>query len=263
MKSFVLSCLSSNRSSMYILIAEDESLSANRLKKMVLSLLSQPLTIEIVDSVLELVEKLEGSAVPDLLLLDIHLADGSSLDIFQLVDLNSPVIFITAYDEHAVQAFRLNAIDYLLKPIKRKELEEALKRWQSSRHSPEKDYGPLAKSLKARENIHRFLIRIGRQLHLIEVADCAFFYTEDRICFLVDFNGKRYPLDQSLDSLESQLDSERFFRVNRQFIVQRKAIKELHAFSKSRVRLLLQEKPIVETIVSTERSPRFKEWLVS
>ena len=119
-----------NATIMVILIAEDEYPSAQRLKKMVKSILDQETTIEIVDTVQEVIERLESGIPPDLLLLDINLADGSSLDIFQLTEPKTPVIFITAYDDHAVQAFRLNALDYLLKPIKRAELEEALFRWE-------------------------------------------------------------------------------------------------------------------------------------
>ena len=249
---------------MFILIAEDEYPSAQRLKKMVESILDQQTTIEIVDTVQEVIERLENRIPPDLLLLDINLADGSSLDIFQLTEPKTPVIFITAYDDHAVQAFRLNALDYLLKPIKRAELEEALFRWEKNLNSGKTpDFNGLTKTIQLENNLQRFLIRIGRQLHLIDKKECAWFYTEEKICFLVDFKGKRFPLDQSLDGLESLLDPQLFFRVNRQFIIQRKAIKELHAYSKARVKLVLNHNPLVETIVSTERSPRFKEWLVS
>ncbi|PHI18821.1 DNA-binding response regulator [Lewinellaceae bacterium SD302] len=245
---------------MRIIIAEDEPLTANRLKKMIAELLTEKADYIFTETVSETLEELAGVTPPDLLLLDVHLADGSSLDIFAVTTVSIPVIFTTAYDEHAVRAFRLNAVDYLLKPINKDELAAALLKWRAQQTS-EIDYAKLVRAMKTEANTHRFLIKSGQQIHLVEATEVAFFSTEDRLTILTTLTGKRHVLDQSLDRLETELDANQFFRVNRQFIVQRRAIKEMHAYSKARVKLVLTTGQ--ETIVSTERSPHFKEWLVS
>jgi two-component system LytT family response regulator len=247
---------------MQLLLVEDEPLAAERLMKMVTEILGENVRLEHLDSVASAKAYFAGGAAPDLILLDIHLADGSAFDLLEAVTVTAPIIFTTAYDEHAIQAFRVNAIDYLLKPIKRPELEKALDRWRRQTRQDRIDYRKLATVLRQSPPEKRFLIRVGQQIHLVEATDAAYFYTEDRVTLLTTFTGKRYPMDHSLDKLEEVLDPNQFFRINRQFIVNSQAIREMHTYSKSRVKLVLDPPADQETIVSTERSPNFKSWLV-
>ena len=245
---------------MNILIAEDEPRTARRLQRLVAEIIDRPVSFTVVDSVVDAVAAL-NEINPDLILLDINLADGSSLDIFTLTKVSAPVIFTTAHDEHALRAFRLNAVDYLLKPINKQDLSEALGRWRSNQ-LVNPDLTRLVRELTASTALKRFLIRVGQQLHLVDTAEIAYFYTEDRIVFLKTFADRRFPVDQSLDAIEEGLDAGLFFRINRQMIINREAIAEMHAYSKARVVLTLQPAYTDKAVVSTERSPVFKEWLV-
>ena len=199
--------------------------------------------------------------------LDIHLADGASFDIFEHVQITCPVIFITAYDEYALQAFKVNAVDYLLKPIKSSELAVALEKYQKVfKPAQAPDFTALLATLKSQQEtnyLQRMLIRLGHSLKLVDLADAAYFYTKDKITFLITrSNGKRYPVDYPLDKLENMLDKKVFFRINRQFIVNVASIREMHPYSKSRVKVEMDPPTDIDTIVSTERSAEFKRWLV-
>lgn len=248
---------------MTALIIEDESAAAQRLKKMIGQLDS---AIEIMgefDSIESTVDYLKRTAEPDLIFMDIHLADGSSFEIFKLTTITCPVIMITAYDEYAVRAFKTNAIDYLLKPVKLEELNDALIKYRNlyANKVPAIDYSRLAASLQPPLEEKRFVLRVGQQLKVVEMGEVAYFYTEAKITFLVTQEGKRYPIDHTLEELDEMTLSSKFFRINRQFIVQLSSIIEMHAYSKSRVKLILSPPCKLETIVSTERSPKFKRWL--
>jgi DNA-binding LytR/AlgR family response regulator len=216
------------------------------------------------------IEWFQHNPQPELILLDIHLADGASFEIFEHVKIKSPVIFTTAYDEYALQAFKVNAVDYLLKPIKTNELTEAIEKFKRIFQSAPAaaDYSGLLQTLRMQEGgqsyLRRMLIRFSNSFRLVDMSDAAYFYTKDKITFLVTKStAKRFPVDYPLDKLEGLLDPAVFFRINRQFIINVSAIKEMHPYSKSRVKVDL-EPPIaeLETIVSTERSSEFKKWLV-
>lgn len=245
---------------MRILIVEDEIPAAKRLNKMLLEINDEIEVMDQLDAVKTTVDFLQSGMRPDLMFLDIHLADGDSFEIFKLTEVNVPIIFTTAYDEYAVQAFKVNAIDYLLKPIKHHELEEALLRFKQ-RRSASFDWKNFSKFIETQSYDKRFLIRIGQQLKLVDIKDVAYFYREDRITFLVTFAGRRYPVDYSLEALEETIHPEHYFRINRKMIVHLKAIKTMHGTSKSRVKLELEPKHDGEIIVSTDRSPHFKRWL--
>lgn len=246
---------------MTILIVEDEAVAARRLRKLVAELRPSADLPEPVDSIAGTLEYLSQHDMPDLILLDIQLADGSSFEIFQQVEVTAAVIFITAYDDHALRAFRVNATDYLLKPVKRDELEAALDKWEQRRAAPVVSYDDLARVIHREESPRRFLIRIGQQMRLVELEDIAYAYTESKVNFIITHQGRRYPIEYSLEQLEEIFDPRVFFRVNRQYIVNIRAIDEMYAFSKSRVRLQLVPPSEHEIIVSTERSPNFKQWL--
>lgn len=251
---------------MKILIIEDENAAARRLEKLLAEVAPEAAVLQRLDSVEASVLWLQGNPSPDLILLDIHLADGSSFEIFDHVTVTCPIIFTTAYDEFALQAFKVNAVDYLLKPIKTNELAAALDKYKRVFKAAAPDYSGLLDTLRKQEGpnyLRRMLIRFGNSIKLVDMADAAYFYTKDKITFLVTRStGKRFPIDYPLDKLEGLLDPAVFFRINRQFIINVAAIKEMHPYSKSRVKVELEPSTDLETIVSTERSAEFKKWLV-
>lgn len=251
---------------MKILIIEDENAAARRLEKLLAEIEPEAVVLQRLDSVEASVLWLQGNPQPDLILLDIHLADGSSFEIFEHVTVTCPIIFTTAYDEFALQAFKVNAVDYLLKPIKTNELSAALDKYKRVFKAVTQDYSALLDTLRKQTGqnyLRRMLIRFGNSIKLVDMADVAYFYTKDKITFLVSrSSGKRFPVDYPLDKLEGMLDPATFFRINRQFIINVAAIKEMHPYSKSRVKVDLEPNTDLETIVSTERSAEFKKWLV-
>lgn len=250
---------------MKVLIVEDENAAARRLEKLLKDLAPDVVILAQTDSVESSVLWLENNPPPDLIFMDIHLADGASFDIFEHANVKCPIIFTTAYDEYALQAFKVNAVDYLLKPIKSAELTAALHKYKQV-FKPAPDYTALLETLKNQQNenyLQRMLIRFGHSLKLVDLSDAAYFYTKDKITFLITrSSSKRYPVDYPLDKLEEMLDKKVFFRINRQFIVNVNAIREMHPYSKSRVKVDLDPPTDLETIVSTERSAEFKKWLV-
>ncbi len=247
---------------MKVLIIEDEATAARRLANLIQEIDPSIEVLAQLESIESSVFWLEKHPMPDLLFMDIHLADGSSFEIFKFVKVEKPVIFTTAYDEYALQAFKVNAIDYLLKPLKRAELEQALQKYRSLVRPAEVDYHALASSISNDKYNTRFLIRFGQNIKVVEFRDAAYFYTEDKITFVVTKEGKRYPIEPSLEKLDEMADPRVFFRINRQFIVNIECIKEMSTYSKSRVKLKLDPPTDKETVVSTERSPVFKKWLV-
>ncbi|MBL0343137.1 MAG: response regulator transcription factor [Bacteroidetes bacterium] len=203
---------------------------------------------------------------PDLILMDIQLADGNSFEIFKSIVPKCPVIFITAYDQFALQAFKFNSIDYLLKPVKKTELEHALTKFKehvsSSRPKEVADLEKLIDLFKSKHEYQkRIIIRFADKIKALEIKDIAYFYTENKVNYLATFDNKTFPIDQNLDEIEAIVDHAVFFRINRQFIVNINAIKNMVSYSKSRVKLELNPHTDMETIVSTERSPNFKGWL--
>lgn len=249
---------------MNILIIEDELASAQRLIKMVQSILPQATILEILASVESSLIWLENNPQPDLIITDIHLADGQSFEIFQHIEVKSPVIFTTAYDQYAIKAFEVNAIDYLLKPIKQEELEKAIRKYERITQTKPINYQELINQLpvEMRPKSQRLLIRIGNNFKVVDFENIAYFYTQEKISFAITFDGKRYPLDHPLEKLQEMVNPKYFFRINRQFIIHIKSIKDMVAYSKSRIKLQLEPNSNMEIIVSTERSPEFKKWLI-
>ncbi|MDO8366065.1 MAG: LytTR family DNA-binding domain-containing protein [Saprospiraceae bacterium] len=255
---------------MKILLIEDENAAARRLEKLLVEVAPEAEIVGRLDSVEAAIGWFQNNPQPELILLDIHLADGSSFEIFEHVKIKSPVIFTTAYDEYALKAFKVNTVDYLLKPIKVNELAEAIGKYKQVFQStaPVADYSGLLQTLRLQEGgahyLRRMLIRFSNSFRLVDMSDAAYFYTKDKITFLVTRStAKRFPVDYPLDKLENLLDPAVFFRINRQFIINVAAIKEMHPYSKSRVKVDLEPPTTdLETIVSTERSSEFKKWLV-
>jgi DNA-binding LytR/AlgR family response regulator len=249
---------------MKLLILEDEPASAQRLKKLAEESEPDAIVLDILDSISNAIDWLKGHSAPDLILSDIHLADGLSFEIFKQVKISCPVIFTTAYDQYAIQAFKANGIDYLLKPIKKAELEEAFARYKQLKPAvPQVDLAQLAAMLgkPGQDYLKRVVIRLGQQIKMVDVKDIAYFYIDEKIVFGVTFSKDRYPMDVSLDQLEKQLDPGRFFRINRAFIVSLESIDTMITYSKARIKIKLKPPCELESITSTERSAAFRDWL--
>lgn len=251
---------------MNVLIIEDEPAIARRTQKLLLEIEPSIQVTGILGSIESSVTWLREHTEPDLILMDIHLSDGSSFEIFREVQVNCPVIFATAYDQYAIQAFRVNSIDYLLKPINKEDLAESLKKFhrlRSANQQPSLDYSMIAQmigNLKS-EYMKRMVIRFGDVIKAVEIKDVAYFYTDEKIVFAVMEDKKSYPVDFTLDQLEKKLDPERFFRINRKFLISFESITKMISYSKSRVKISLNPPTEIEVISSTERSGDFKEWL--
>ena len=248
-----------------ILIIEDEQPAANRLKKMVTELQPGANVLENIVSVNSAITWFKENPLPDLIFSDIQLSDGLSFEIFKNVEVQCPVIFITAYDQYAIDAFKVNSIDYLLKPIKKDDLQAALNKFNklNNKDAPALDINKVLEAFTPSKTDYktRFIVRYGEHIKTIKIEEAAYFYTEDKINFLTTNEGRRYTIDYNLDNLESVLDPKVFFRINRQFIISIHAISEMFTYSKSRVLVKLIPPSKHETIVSTERSGDFKLWL--
>ncbi|HOY28190.1 MAG TPA: LytTR family DNA-binding domain-containing protein [Flavobacteriales bacterium] len=248
---------------MRILIVEDEAAAVARMRKMLVEIDPTVTVVADVPTVKEAVEWIKGNPAPDLAFFDVQLADGESFAIFKAVEVAFPVVFATAFDAYALQAFRVNAVDYLLKPLKKVDLAQALLRAQKS--GVVRDHSALANgpqgSTPPAVPVKRFLIRYGDHFKLVEPAQIAYIHSLQKNTFLRTREGRDLPLEESLDRLEKQLDPARFIRLNRQLIVELRSIKELLAYSKSRVKVVLDPPYGEDAIVSSERSAEFKRWL--
>jgi two-component system response regulator LytT len=252
---------------MKVIIIEDEEAASVRLNKILTEIDAGINVLAVLDSIEHSVTWLKQHEHPDLIFADIQLADGPSFEIFSDVRISVPVIFITAYDSYALQAFRFNGIDYLLKPIKKAEVQQSLEKFKALRKSGSQqpiDYHEILSALTSKKPVFqkRIIVRIGQTIRTIEISDVAYFYTEEKIAFACLNDGKRLPLDFTLDELETILDPAVFFRINRQFIIYIKAIQNMFSYSKSRIKIILKPHTDTETIVSAERSAAFKEWLL-
>jgi DNA-binding LytR/AlgR family response regulator len=250
---------------MRILIVEDEDPAQKRLKKMIAEVIPQAEILDAIGSVASTISWLQTHPMPELIFMDIQLADGRSFDIFKSCKVTAPVIFTTAYDQFAIEAFKVNSIDYLLKPVSKDELQQAYDKLLQLKKSlsPPTDFTEKLRSLENPDKTYkkRFAIRFGEHIKTIATDDIAYFFTENKINLLCTSDNRKYPVDFNLDQLESLLDPEQFFRINRQFIIGIHAIAEMRAYSKARVNIKLNPACPQETIVSVERSAAFKQWL--
>ncbi len=253
---------------MTILIIEDEEPAYRRLQKMLKELEPDHILLNQIVSISSAVKWFKENDAPDLIISDIQLSDGVSFEIFKQVDIKCPVIFTTAYDQYAIEAFKVNSIDYLLKPVKKEELEKAVAKFKAltpaAAAAPAIDINKLLQSLQpatGTEYKKRFVVRYGEHIKTIDIEEVVYFYTEDKATFLCTKDARRFVVDFNLDTLDSILDPKIFFRINRQYIISIHSIAEMFAYSKSRVLIKLNPAAKHETIVSTERSADFKLWL--
>ncbi len=249
------------------IIIEDEPLAAERLKDILEEItLAKIEVIGIIESVADAVEEIPVLN-PELLFADIRLADGLSFGIFSQIKISCPVIFTTAYEEYALKAFKLNSIDYLLKPIQKTDLEVAIEKYLEKQTSsnPYLDPDVIAKVAAAIQKPtyrNRFVAQINDRIIPIATDDILYFQSSEKITWVITNNGKKYPLDFTLGALEPIIDPQIFFRVNRAFIVNHKAVKQLIAYSNSRYKIDLEGYAGEEVvIVARDRVGRFKEWL--
>lgn len=249
---------------MNIIIIEDEKPAARLLQRKVEKLGMNVSTM--LHSVEESIHWFQNNSHPDLIFLDIQLSDGLSFEIFETIDIKSAVIFTTAYDEYALRAFKLNSIDYLLKPIDEDDLEIAVNKFKQ-RSQPQNlalDFDLIKRMLVnpvEKEYKKRFTVKIGQQLKLIDIQEVECFYSQDKGTYLHTLDNRDYLLDGTLEQLETELNPEDFYRVSRKFIVPMKAIKEIQMYSNSRLKLILPTYKDEEVIVARERVSDFKEWI--
>ncbi len=250
---------------MRVIIVEDEKPSARRLQRMLETLNVKAETM--LHSVEESVAWFNTHEHPDLIFLDIQLSDGLSFEIFEAVDIKSAVIFTTAYDEYALQAFKLNSIDYLLKPIDDEDLAKAVHKYQErlpQKQSVTLDFNDIKNLLVnpiERTYKKRFSVKVGQHLKLVNIDDIECFYSENKGTYAYTSDGRNYLLDTTLELLENELEPQIFFRISRKFFVNINAIKDMISYTNSRLQIKLNTFNDQEVIVARERVKDFKEWL--
>ncbi len=248
---------------MKVVIVEDELVAAQNMQ---LVLAEYDPSIEVL-AVLRSVKKAvawlsEMLPQVDLLLMDIKLTDGISFDIFDQVRIKKPVIFTTAYDEYAIRAFKVNSVDYLLKPISLPALRKALDKWKEMNPPALIDYQALARQLQLQSPPYRtrFLVKQGSMLHAIPVTDIAYFWAQGNLVLLKTIEGKSYPVNYALDTLEDQLDPQYFFRITRSVMVHIQAIQQIHTHFKGRLKVKVLPPLEEELVISNRKLSAFKAW---
>ncbi|HXB08214.1 MAG TPA: LytTR family DNA-binding domain-containing protein [Puia sp.] len=250
---------------MNVIIIEDEIPAAGRLTRMLQDLnmgIGVVATLDSVESSVSWLRQASADAC-ELIFMDIQLADGLSFSIFQQVALTTPVIFTTAFDHYVLKAFKVNSVDYLLKPIDVAELKQAVEKYRTLYRGAglAEKIERLVLEMSPAKYKERLLIRRGQQLHYLKTASTAHCHADGKLCYATDFNGNSFLLDNTLQELEGILPPRQFYRVNRQLLVNIEAIKKVHTFLGGRLKLELHPATAADTIVSRERVSSFKEWM--
>ncbi|NIJ55741.1 LytR/AlgR family response regulator transcription factor [Dyadobacter arcticus] len=247
---------------MKILIIEDEKPAARRLIQLLTEKLPQSEILGNLDTVTAAVDWFTKNPQPDLIFLDIQLADGISFEIFEKAKVTAPIIFCTAFDQYAIKAFKLNSIDYLLKPIDPEELGNALDKFQSGRKERAISLEQIRNLIQPTKTFkNRFLVKIGERIQTIDVHDIAYFFSEEKVTLLQTRQSKKYIVDYTLDEIEDMVSPEQFFRLNRKYISAIGAIKEVFTYSNSRLKIHLEHCTDNDILISREKMGAFKEWL--
>lgn len=257
---------------MKVFIVEDEDLAVKKLTKTLKSVDDSAEVVGVADSIRESVNWLKNNPAPDIILMDIELCDGQSFEIFEKVEVKSTVIFTTSYDEYALKAFKVNSVDYLLKPVQKEDLKAALSKLEnmkamySSQNSSaslnvENLVKELQQKLQPREFRKRFLVKHAQKLVSVDIEEIAYFYSDGRLNFFKTYDNRKFVVDYTMDELEEMLDPKRYFRISRSFYVSINSIDQIHDYFGNR--LLLHLKPAVdkEAIVSREKVTDFKLWM--
>jgi DNA-binding LytR/AlgR family response regulator len=252
---------------MKVVIIEDEELAARRLEGMIKKYDASVEILEKLTSVEDAVAWFKENDEPDIIFLDIHLEDGLSFSIFEKVSVTAPIIFTTAFDEYAIKAFKHKSIDYLLKPVIQEELNAGIEKYKAWNKTGKEaiDVNELYKLISQKEPEYktRFSLTIGTKIKTFDIEDIAYFYSEGGLTFMVTQNKTPYPVDYSLDNLSDQLNPKDFFRINRQYLIKLKSIKNVHIFPKSRLKIELNPASDTDVYVSLDKVTKFKEWLDS
>lgn len=251
---------------MNVLIIEDEPQAAERLASLVTTLKPDAKVLARIDSVKRSVEWIKSNPPVDLIFMDIQLADGLSFEIFEKVEVRSPIIFTTAYNEYALKAFKVNSIDYILKPVDKDELAAAFAKYENLVRSPV-DSGKMMESISyamqmlTKKYKERFVLKVGEHLKSVEVTDILFFFSLEKTTFAQTKDGRKHILDFTLDQLEELLNPSRFFRINRKHIIAVDSIHDMISHVNSRLKLVLKTSDDDDIIVARERVQEFKDWL--
>src|SRR3954468_5522364 len=257
---------------MKILIVEDEDLAVKKLKKTLLTVDESATVVGEADSIRSTVNWLQNNPSPDLILMDIELADGQSFEIFNQVQVKSPVIFITSYDEYALKAFKVNSVDYLLKPVQKEDLHAALDKFKSMKmiysNDSEKSnisldtlVKELQQKLQTKEYRKRFLVKHGQKLVSVEVEEIAYFFSDGRLNFFKTNDNRKFVVDYTMDELNDMLDPDKYFRISRSFFISVNSVNQIHDYFGNRLMLHLKPDSEKEALVSREKVTEFKNWL--
>ena len=250
---------------MKAIVVEDERIAQKRLVQLIKELAPEINIIGEINSVENGLRWFKENALPDLIFLDIQLNDGYGFDILDGIEEHPPVIFTTAYNEYAIRGFKYNGLDYLLKPIDKKELNKALNKFRKTQINSfeQLEHKSIAhiRDLFVKEYKHRFIVKVGNQFNTFNVSEIAYFKSNDGLTFLHLNKGQCYPVEYSIDQLENILNPIHFFRINRKYMVSVNAVREIHSYFNSRLLLKLQPDEENQVIVSRERTTNFKKWL--
>ena len=252
---------------MKILIVEDEELAVKKLQKTLAAVDDTAEILGATDSIKSTVEWLQENPCPDLILMDIELSDGQSFEIFNLTEVKCPVIFTTSYDEYALKAFKVNSVDYLLKPIQKDELETALNKFRKLKQEAKPDVSldilvkQLQQKLQPKEYRKRFLVKHAQKLVSIDVEDIAYFYSDGRLNFFKTNDNRKFVVDYTMDELEEMLNPENYFRISRSFYVSIDSVDKIDDYFGNRLILGLKPALDKEALVSREKVTEFKKWL--
>jgi len=252
---------------MKVVIIEDEHLAAKRLQDLIRKFNPEIEVIENLPSIKRAIEWFKNNPHPQLLFCDIQLADGLCFEIFEHVQINCPVIFTTAYDEYALKAFKLNSIDYLLKPIDYDELTRALSKFEKIYSARES--APVLSGLKVEDLLqlfgpqykNRFVVKVGVHLKPVETSEIQYFYSMDKGTYLCTAQNKHYSIDYSLDHIENLINPKQFFRINRKYLIHIGYLQQVTSYSNSRLRVQFKNSNADDAIVSREKVADFKNWM--
>ena len=253
---------------MRTVIIEDERLNAERIRDLLTEISPGTEVLAMPDSVRSAVDWFRNHEPPDLVFMDIQLGDGISFDIFEQCEVKAPVIFITAYQEYAIRAFKVHSIDYLLKPVNREDLQSALDKYSrhfKDIHKPAAVLDPALlgniRRMLARSWKSRFMVKVGEHIRSVDISDVLYFYSMDKGTYLHTSDHRNYVIDYTLDSLSGELDPDTFFRINRKYIISTAAISDLVHLSGSKLKVILSGSPEEQVYISRDRISGFKQWL--
>lgn len=249
---------------MNVLVVENEHPAADKIVRLMKKLDKSIAVIDVIETVEDAINRLQENPQPDLILMDIQLDDGLCFEIFDTINVDTPVIFTTAYDEYTLRAFKVNSIDYLLKPVDEESLRAALakfKKLNADKDPFRRDFRQLINEFRNQYK-SRFLIRIGDKFRSVPAGEISHFHITERSVFLNDYNGRDYGIDNSLDNLQEMLDPRKFFRINRECIVNIDSISLMYSYSSSRLQLTLKGQEQNELfVVSRDKVADFKKWI--